>query len=461
MGKRSTPSTLRQRRDHIRRRGRNASAVDFFNVLTSPLLLERVEEHLLEHRERLYPPTVVLSMFIKQVLEEDGSCQRAVNGWAAQRAAEGLIPQSVRTGAYCRARQRLPGDMVMALTRETGALLCAQSESGWRWRGRAVKLVDGTGISMPDTPDNQARYPQPSSQRRGVGFPLARVVGVICLATGAVVDAAIGPFEGKDHGELHLFGELLGAFGAGDVMLADALYCSYWLIATLQAAGVDVLFEQHGSRTTDFRRGRRLGTRDHVVSWHKPTQRPRWMTREHYDTFPDELVVREVKVDERVLVSTMLDPRKVSKIELSDLYGQRWHVELDLRNIKTTLGMDVLRCMTPQMVEKELWVNLLAYNLIRLLMAQAALVSGLQPRELSFKHTVQMWTQWTSSRPDWGSERQRSNLFRLIAQVRVGQRPGRLEPRARKRRPKPYPWLKVPRALARQQIQAFGYLPNP
>ena len=171
MSKRSTPWTLRQRRDRIRRRGRNASAVDFFNVLTSPLLLEWVEEHLLEHRERLYPPTVVLSMFIKQVLEEDGSCQRAVNGWAAQRAAEGLIPQSVRTGAYCRARQRLPGDMVMALTRETGALLCAQSESGWRWRGRAVKLVDGTGISMPDTPDNQARYPQPSSQRRGVGFP--------------------------------------------------------------------------------------------------------------------------------------------------------------------------------------------------------------------------------------------------------------------------------------------------
>jgi len=461
MGKRNTPSTLRQRRDRIRRRGRNASAVDFFNVLTSPLLLERVEEHLREHRERLYPPTVVLSMFIKQVLEEDGSCQRAVNGWAAQRAAEGLTPQSVRTGAYCRARQRLPSDMVMTLTRETGALLCAQADSGWRWRGRAVKLVDGTGISMPDTPDNQARYPQPSSQRGGVGFPLARVVGVICLATGAVVDAAVGPFEGEGHGELRLFGELLDAFGAGDVMLADALYCSYWLIATVQGAGVDVLFEQHGSRTTDFRRGRRLGTRDHIVSWHKPTRRPRWMTREHYDTFPDELVVREVKVNERVLVSTMLDPRKVSKIELSDLYRQRWQVELDLRNIKTTLGMDVLRCMTPQMVEKELWVNLLAYNLIRLLMAQAALVSGLQPRELSFKHTVQMWTQWTSSRPDWGSERQQSNLFRLIAQVRVGQRPGRLEPRARKRRPKPYPWLKVPRALARQQIQAFGYLPNP
>ncbi len=243
-------------------------------------------------------------------------------------------------------------------------------------------------------------------------------------------------------------------------MLADALYCSYWLIASLQAAGVDVLFEQHGTRITDFRRGRRLGARDHVVSWPKPTKRARWMTPEYFATFPDEVIVREVEVDGRVLVTTMLDARKVQKTELSSLYGQRWHVELDLRNIKTTLGMDVLRCLTPAMVEKELWVNLLAYNLIRRLMAQAALVSGMQPRELSFKHTVQMWTQWQSSRPDWQSDQQRNSLFRLIAQVRVGRRPGRLEPRARKRRPKPYPWLKVPRTVARQQIQTLGYLPN-
>ncbi len=177
-------------------------------------------------------------------------------------------------------------------------------------------------------------------------------------------------------------------------------------------------------------------------------------------SFPDEVIVRELEVDGRVLVTTMLDARKLRKAELSSLCAQRWHVELDLRNIKTTLGMNVLRCLTPAMIEKELWVNLLAYNLIRLLMAQAALVSRLQPRELSFKHTVQMWTQWRSSRPDWQSDEQRHSLFRLIAQVRVGRRPGRLEPRARKRRPKPYPWLKLPRTVARQQIQTLGYLPN-
>ena len=459
MNKRTAQSEFQQHRESIRQGVRRQRAVDFFNVLTGPLLVELPEAHLPAHRERLYPPTVTLSMFIKQVLEADGSCQRAVNRWAAQRAAEGFSSNSVHTGAYCRARQRLPAEMVMALTRETGNLLCAQADSGWRWRGRTVKLVDGTGISMPDTPDNQAQYPQPNSQAPGVGFPLARLVGVLCLSTGAVVDAAIGPFEGKGHSEHDLFRRLLGALCAGDVVLADALYCSYWLIATLQAQGIDVLFEQHGTRITDFRRGRRLGARDHIVSWRKP-RRPDWMTAEQYARYADELTVREIKVDGRVLVTTMLDPRKTRKKDLSELYVQRWHVELDFRNIKTTLGMEVLRCLTPQMVEKELWVNLLAYNLIRLLMAQAAAESGRQPRELSFKHTVQIWTQWTSLNSGRGQDWQRDILFELIAQVRVGQRPGRLEPRARKRRPKPYPWLKVPRDRARQQIQELGYLPN-
>jgi hypothetical protein len=187
------------------------------------------------------------------------------------------------------------------------------------------------------------------------------------------------------------------------------------------------------------------------------------MTREQYDAFPAELTVREAKVEKRVLVTTMLDPRKTRKKDLPDLYAQRWHVELDFRNIKTTLGMEVLRCLTPEMIEKELWVNLLAYNVIRLLVAQAALESGVQPRDLSFKHTVQMWTLWTlwtSLHSGGGQDSQRDNLFQLIAQVRVRQRPGRLEPRARKRRPKSYPWLKVPRELARQQILELGYLPN-
>ena len=456
MRDRNAKFRLQQHRERVERGAGKTQAVDFFNLLTGPELFEATESYLPEHRERLYPPTVALSMFMRQALSADGSCQRAVNGWAAQRAAEGLGVQSIRTGAYCKARQRLPVAMVAALTHETGHLLSAKAPAGWRWRGRCVKLVDGTGISMPDTPANQTRYPQPSTQAAGVGFPLARVVGVICLATGALIDAAIGPHAGKGNSELGLFRRLSAAFSPGDVMLADALYCNYFLIATLVAAGVDVLFEQNGARITDFRRGTALGKRDHIVRWPKPRTRPQWMSVQQYEKFAEELSVREVKVDGQVLVTTLLDPRRVSKSELDQLYARRWNVELDLRNIKTTLGMEVLRCLTPAMVEKELWVHLLAYNVIRLLMAQAAQQAQLHPRELSFKHTVQLWTEWTARCVDVTADA--DALFRLIAQQSVGDRPGRIEPRARKRRPKPYPWLKIPRAEARERVRIYGHL---
>nr|WP_319563678.1 IS4 family transposase [uncultured Rhodoferax sp.] len=452
---RNAQNVLHQRRTCIARQVKATQAVEFFNVLTSPELLATTEALLPEHRERLYPPTVALSMFMRQVLEADGSCQKAVNGWAAQRAAHGLSPCSVRTGGFCRARQRLPLGMISTLARETGRLLREKALAQWLWRGRSVKLVDGTGISMPDTPENQECYPQPSTQAPGVGFPLARLVIVICLATGAALDMAIGPYSGKGTGELGLVRSLLKGFSPGDVMLADALYCNYFLIATLMAAGVDVLFEQNGARITDFRRGKSLGTREHLVCWPKPTSRPEWMTPEQYAHFPDELTVREVKVAHQVLVTTMLDHHVVSKDDLSVLYARRWNVELDLRNLKTTTGMDVLSCQTPQMNEKQLWVHLLTYNVIRLLIAQAACNAGIDPRELSFKHTVQLWTEWVSR--GLSATKDNGRLFTLIAQCRVGSRPDRIEPRMRKRRPKPYPWLKVPRAHARRKIKIHGH----
>src|SRR5450830_2124341 len=332
---RNARSALHQRQTSIGRQAKATQAVEFFNILTSPQLLDTTEALLPEHRERLYPPTVALSMFMRQVLESDGSCQKAVNGWAAQRAADGLTPCSVRTGGFCRARQRLPLEMLSTLTRETGRLLHEKALAQWLWRGRAVKLVDGTGLSMPDTPENQALYPQPSTQAPGVGFPLARLVMVICLATGVALDAAIGPHRGKGSGELALVRRLLEGFRPGDVMLADALYCNYFLIAALIAKGVDVLFEQNGSRITDFRRGQSLGTRDHIVRWPKPAARPEWMTPEQYAHSPDELTLREVKVAHQVLVTTLLDHRRVGKDDLSELYARRWNVDLGLRNLKT------------------------------------------------------------------------------------------------------------------------------
>jgi len=455
---RNARSRLHQHRKRIERRAGSTEAVQFFNMLTSPALLEATDGLMPEHRERLYPPTVTLSMFMRQALEADSSCQKAVNGWAAQRVADGLSPGSTRTGGYCRARGRLPLSMISGLTRETGRQLSARARPHWRWHGRAVKLVDGSGISMPDTEDNQSAFAQPSTQAPGVGFPLARLVVVICLATGAALDAAIGPHSGKGSSELGLFRRLGAAFEPGDVMLADAFYCNYFLIATLAAAGIDVLFEQNGARITDFRRGHSLGARDHLVYWRKPEIRPQWMTLEQYRAFPDELRVREAKSHHQVLVTTMIDG-KISKDELAALYSRRWNVELDLRNIKTTMGMEVLHCQTPEMNEKEMWVHLLAYNLIRLLMAQAAADTGVDPRDLSFKHSLQLWTEWNCrglmATTDSGQ------LFALIAQSEVGKRPDRIEPRQRKRRPKPYPWLKTSRAQARHDIIRYGHPKRP
>jgi len=457
LSNRNAESRSQQHAKHISRNVREVEAVDFFNLLTGPELLEMTDSLLPEHRERLYPPTLALSMFMGQVLSEDGSCQKAVDSWAAQRAAEGLSVQSINTGAYCKARQRLPVEMVSALTRYTAQQLSAGAQARWRWRGRSVKLVDGTGILMPDTAANQACYPQLLSQAIGVGSPLARLVGVICLSTGALIDAAMGPFTGKGTSELGLLRQLASAFSPGDVMLADAFYCNYFLIAAMQAAGVDVLFAQNGARITDFRRGERLGSRDHRVSWPKPKIRPEWMSPEDYAALPDELILREVKVGKKILVTSFLSPRSVRKAALGELFRLRWHVELDLRAIKTTLQMAELSCNTPQMNEKEVWVHFLAYNLIRLLMAQAAAKAAVHPRTLSFKHTVQLWSEWIARGLCDRISTSIDLLFTLIGQLRVGNRPGRIEPRARKRRPKPYPWLKIPRSQARQKIAAHGH----
>ncbi len=430
--------------------------MDYFNALTGPELLEITETHLPEHRERLYPPTVTLSMFMGQVMNADGSCQHAVNSWAVRRAAEGLSECSSRTGGYCRARGRLTVRMVQELTRASGRMLSTTAAHSWLWHGRTVKLVDGTGILMPDTQDNQRVFAQLSTQAAGVGFPIARFVGVICLATGALLDAAMGPFCGKGNSELGLLRQLQGAFTRGDIMLGDAFYCNYFLIAMQMAAGVDVVFAQNGARITDFRRGKSLGVRDHVVSWPKPVTRPQWMSEQQYRAFPDQITVREVKVGNRILVTTLLDAKQVRKNELNELYAMRWHTELDLRNLKTTLGMDMLSCNTAQMNEKELWVHLLAYNVVRVLMAQAAVNANILPRDISFKHTVQLWVQWTSQRLA-GDPAHNDLLFRLIAQSKVNNRPGRIEPRARKRRPKPYHWLKESRPRARRRIQTQGH----
>jgi hypothetical protein len=237
-----------------------------------------------------------------------------------------------------------------------------------------VRLVDGTTVGLADTAANQAQYPQSRSQKPGLGFPLCRLVGMVCLGSGALLDAAIGPYQGKGGDERALLRSLLDTLKCGDVLLADAYFATYFIFCELAVRGVDAVFEQHGSRqrATDFRRGQRLGPRDHLILLQKPRTKPHWMSQAEYEQAPESVTVRELRVAGKTLVSTLLDATQTSKADLKQLYWSRWNTELDLRNIKATLQMERLRCLTPAMAIKELWVYLLAYNLIRLMMAQAA-----------------------------------------------------------------------------------------
>jgi hypothetical protein len=347
--------------------------------------------------------------------------------------------------------------MVASLLRFTGKRLVSEAPMTANWRGRRVCLVDGTTVPLADTAANQATFPQSRSQKPGLGFPLCRLLALLCLSSGAVIDAATCPTQGKGNDEQSLLRSLLDHLQSGDVLVGDAFFATYFLLAELQRRGVDGVFEQYGARrrSTDFRRGRRLGPRDHVIELRKPVTRPPWMTPAQYAAAPDTLSVREVRTGGKLLVTTLLCPRETSKDELKALYRQRWHAELDLRCLKTTLGMETLSCRTPDMAMKEIRVYLLAYNLVRALMLRAALHAGVAPRNVSFKHSVQLWLEWRASHRY--ADRNESVLLVLVAQRRVGRRPGRIEPRAVKRRPKPYPLLMQPRAQARERVRAHGH----
>jgi hypothetical protein len=276
------------------------------------------------------------------------------------------------------------------------------------------------------------------------------------LGNAAVLDWAMGPCRGKDTSEQALFRELLGALDPGDLVLADGYHCTYWTLAMLQAHGVDVLMPQHASRTYDFRRGKRRGRGDHIVQWTRPP-RPAWMDNATYAAMPDTLRVREVRVNARVLVTTLLDGRLAPAAELDRLYGNRWNIEVDLRSIKAEMGMDILRCKNPDMIRKEVAVHLLAYTLVRAVMAQAASLTQVLARALSFKGATQVLNAYHQQLRHSAGARvvlMFAHVLGAISMLRLPSRPHRVEPRAVKRRPKPHRLLLIPRTRARLQILA-------
>jgi len=419
--------------------------------------------------DAIYTPAVTLWAFLSQVLfkGEQRSCAAAVARVIVLLVALERGPCSSNTGAYCRARAKLSELAIHRLAAEVAEGCEKQVNAEWLWRGHHVYLVDGTTISMPDTPENQETYPQSSSQPEGLGFPMARLVVLMSLATGMLVDMAMGPYAGKETGEPALLRQLLEGLAPGDILLADRYYCSYFMIALLMESGVDFVTRVHQRRETDFRRGQRLGRNDHLVEWQRP-ERPEWMDRQTYDQMPRSIQVREIhvhvghpgfRVESLVVVSTLTDADYYTHDDIAQLYGCRWLAELDIRAIKITMGMDILRCLTPPMVRKEIWTCLLAYNLIRRAMLQSAQESGYTPRQLSFSTAMQaIAASWQILVVSSDSVAARLVQIELesLAEHTVGNRPGRVEPRAVKRRPKAHALLTKPRAQARADLLRGG-----
>lgn len=442
---------------------RNDPKLPFADLLPAATVAEALLAEGVTGRDRIFTPLVTLWTFLSQVLSPDPSCRAAVSRLIAYLAALGRPTCDPDTGAYCRARQRLPLGVVQRLARQTAATLQAAAPSHWLWKGRPVFLVDGTTVSMPDTIDNQRVFPQPRTQKPGCGFPIARIVAVISLATGVLRDLAMGPYVGKETGETALLRRLWNSFASGDIALTDRYFASFFAIAGLQARGVDLLARMHQCRKVDFRRGCRLGVTDHIVTWTKPAC-PAWMDEATYAAMPDTLTVRELKItidipgyriNKLVLVTTLLDAELDTKADLVDLYALRWHVELDLRSIKSVMLMDVLRCHWADSVEKEVWMHALAYNLIRGLMAAAAQEHDTEPRCISFKGTLQALLAFRDELANAPANCRASLLDKLLATIAahvVGDRPQRIEPRRVKRRPKPHRLLTEPRHAARNRL---------
>ena len=405
----------------------------------------------------MFNPVTTIWGFLSQVLSEDHSCRDAVSRIIAHRAANGLPACSPNTASYCNARGRVVTDVLRTLAKRTAQELQAGAAHDWKWNGRSVFIADGSHVSMPDTPENQASYPQPPTQQPGVGFPLARVVVLLSLATGACHDMAIEPYEGKGTGETTLLRAMYDALKPGDVVLADALFDNYFLVCELRDRGIDIVaraqYQRVGSQTLESRPD------GDILLWRRPNK-PRGMTGEQYRRYPETLLMRQVAVDARDknnraeqfhVVSTILDA-SIDGGQFGDLYERRWEGEVDIRSIKSTMQMDILRCKAPEMVHKEIWAHLLAYNLLRTVMAVAAGENGLEPRQVSFKGAKQAVTAFApkieAARPE-DRARLIDALLAAIAYHRVGDRPGRWEPRARKRRPKPGARLTQPRAVAK------------
>jgi hypothetical protein len=469
----SNQGRFRQQVRFLRRQFLQDGNLPFTNVLSDQIVSQALTAAGAYWVDRIYSPLVTLWVFLGQVLSADHSCRAAVARLIAHRLSRGQRPCSAETGAYCQARKRLPEKFFSDVARHTGSALETNVDSRWLWKQRRVYVFDGSTVTMPDTQENQRAYPQPKVQQPGLGFPLARIGALFSLASGAVLDLGICRYAGKGQSESGMLRAMWSIFRPGDVLLADRLMCAWTEMVVLKQRGVDCVCRFTSHRKADFRRGKRLGPGDHIVIWRKPTK-PRTVDREMYDTLPESLTIREVRVrvaqpgfrtETLIVATTLLDADEFTNYDLAQLYRARWNAELDLRSLKQTLQMDALRCKTPELVRKEIWTHILAYNLVRTIIAQAAVKYGIEPRTISFKGAIQTLEAF---QPVIAIQCRRNAAFRTqlyqqlldaIAVHRVADRPDRYEPRQRKRRNKKYDLLMKPRHEVKRRI-LLGLIAN-
>jgi hypothetical protein len=462
----SNHGRFRQQASFLRRQFLQDGELPFTDVLSDKTVAQALAALNIVWLDRIYSPLVTLWVFLGQVLSQDHSCRAAVARLIAHRVSRGQRPCSAETGAYCQARKRLAEEFFAEVARKAGQSLDNSANKEWLWKHRRVLTYDGSTVSMPDTPENQQAYPQPPQQRLGVGFPLARIAAFFSLSCGAVLDLAICSYSGKGHSELGMLRKLWDILVPGDILLVDRYMCAWHEIYLLKQRGIDTVTRVHHCRRVDFRRGKRLGKDDHIVEWSKPG-RIRSVDIQTLKSLPERITIRETRVRiqqpgfrcrSMIVVSTILDAEAVTAGDLAELYRARWNAELDLRSLKQTMQMDILRCKTPELVRKEVWTHILAYNLIRTIIAQAATTHSIEPRTISFKGAIQTLEAFQPLIAIQG-DRDRAHRRTLyhqfldaVATHRVADRPDRFEPRLRKRRPKKYDSMLEPRHLIKRKL---------
>jgi Transposase DDE domain len=463
----SSDGRFRQQARFLRRQFLQDGDLPFSDVLSEGIVAQALTSVGACWTDRIYSPLVTLWVFLGQVLSADASCRAAVARLIAHRLSQGQGPCSAETGAYCQARKRLPEKFFSTVACLVGRALEAKVDRRWLWKGRRVYMFDGTTVTMPDTPKNQEAYPQVYNQKPGLGFPIARIGAITSLSCGAIISLGFCRYAGKGEGEVSLLRRLWDVLRPGDVLLADRLIANWTNILLLQERGVEFVSRLNkANRKPDFRRGKRLGDNDHLVRWFKPSsiRSLNWQT---YKLLPEHITVRETSIrvaqpgfrtKSIVVVTTLLNPQQTTKEDLATLYRARWNNELDLRSIKSTMQMRDLRCKTPELVHKEVWTHVLAYNLIRTIIAQAASRHDIQPRSISFKgaiQTLEAFQPLIALQAERSASHRRTLYERLLDAVathQVADRPDRFEPRVKKHRRNHYGWLTKPRAEVKRMM---------